>query len=254
MKRRFNYTGRKRIPTHLVDVALHSGENVRTFDLRLADFKALGLPDDAKVYVEPYVKSSSMRFAFGTVGSIVPPDDRSLTEIDEGGSILFRILVVDEKDSIGRLLAMGDRIAPRGEEEQREALLPLVTEDLGEGVWRLDDTLGVAPRLLINNRFPGLKQKLLDDPLLMGAILPIAVRDALRAMSREQEDECDWIQKWRKFVQQVAGEECAEAIFDQGEEDDDKVDDAIERLCDLLKDRRRYLSRSLVYFGAIADA
>lgn len=256
MKRRFNYTGRKGIPAGMVAVAvLPPGEDgVRSFDARFGDLASLGLPADARVYVEPYVKSSSMRFAFGTVGSVLAPQDRSLPEIDEGAGVLFRVLVVDEADKGGRLLAMGDKIAPVGDEQQRDALLPLVTEDLGEAVWRLDATAGAQPRLLINSRFPGLKQKMLEDPLLMGAILPLAVRDALLAVRMEDDLEADWVTKWRRFVKDVAGESCAELLFDEGEEDEEKVDDAIEHVCGLLIQRRQYLTRALRHAGSTADA
>lgn len=255
MKRRFNYTGRKSIPPNMVVVAMEppSPDGLRSFDMRLGDLASLGLPTDARVYVEPYVKSSSMRFSFGTVGSVLPPQDRSLPEIDEGAGVLFRVLVVDEKDKVGRLLALADRIAPTGDDQHRDALLPLVTEDLKEAVWRLEAVDGSPPRLLINSRFPGLKQRLKDDPLLMGAILPLALRDALRFVSSEQDDEADWVIRWRRFVVEVAGEHHADIIFDDDADEQD-VADSIDHVCALLTDRRRYLSRALAHAGSALDA
>jgi len=256
MKRRFNYTGRKSIPAGMVAVAVlpPGDDGVRSFDAQFGDLLSLGLPGDAMVYIEPYVKSSSMRFAFGTVGSVVPPRDRTLPEIDDGAGVLFRVLVVDEADKVGRLLAMGDKITPVGDEQQRDALLPLVTEDLGEAVWLLDAAAGNQPRLLINSRFPGLKQKMLEDPLLMGAILPLAVRDALRAVRQEQDDDAEWVKKWRRFVKDVAGDSYAEVLFDDGDDDEDQVNDAIDHVCELLIQRRQYLTRALRHAGSIADA
>ena len=190
-----------------------------------------------------------MRFPFGTVGSILPAQDRGLSEIDEGGRILFRILVVDEGDKVGRLLAMADKIAPIGDEQQRDALLPLGIEDLGEAIWRLDAPEDSAPRLLLNSRFPGLKQKLLEDPLLMGAILPKALRDALLAIRSAAEDPGEWLDKWKKFVTEMGGEAVADRFFD-GEDDDDDIAEIIDDICRQLVDRRKYVSRALLVHAA----
>jgi hypothetical protein len=189
-----------------------------------------------------------MRFGFGTVGAIIPPQDRSLSEIDDGAGVLFRVMVVDESDKVGRLLALADRIAPLGDERQRDALLPLVTEDLGEAVWRLDAAKGAQPRLMINSRYPGLKQKLLEDPLLMGAVLPLAVRDALRIVRNEDDEALEWVARWRRFVEDVTDEEVAKFIFDEGEDEDEDegMDEAIARVCEAVIARRRYVSRALM--------
>ena len=256
MKRTFNFTGRKSIPHDLVSVVVHSGgaDGVRSFDMRLGDLSSLGLPADARIYVEPYVKSSSMRFAFGTVGSVLPPADRSLTEIDEGAGVLFRVLVVDASEKVGRLLALADKVAPSGDEQQRDWVLPLITEDLGEAVWRLDAPEGTQPRLVINSRFPGLKQRLIDDPIMMGAILPVAVRDALQTLRKADDPEAEWVSRWRRYIADVAGQETAERILDNGEDDGSEIEDAISRVCERLIERRRYVSRALKQRETASDA
>lgn len=253
MKRHFNFTGRVSIPTNMVAVVVQpaGSDGVRSFDLRIGDLASLGLPPAASVYVEPYVKSSSMRFAFGNVGSIQLPQDRGLPEIDDGAGILFRVMVVDETDKVGRLLALADKIAPLGDEQQRDAVLPLVTEDLGEVVWRLEAGKGVQPRLLINSRFPGLKQRLLEDPLMMGAVLPFAVRDALRIVRGEDDEALEWVARWRRFVGDVAGPAVVEALFD--EDDEDSMDEAIDLVCDALVKKRRYVSRALKAAEALSN-
>lgn len=248
MKRHFNFTGRASIPADMVSaVVLPAGpDGVRSFELRVGDLGSLGLPLAARVYVEPYVKSSSMRFSFGTVGAIIPPEDRNLPEIDDGAGVLFRVMVVDETDKVGRLLALADKIAPLGDEQQRDALLPLVTEDLGEAVWRLDAAKGAQPRLMINSRYPGLKQKLLEDPLLMGAVLPLAVRDALRIVRDEDDEALEWVARWRRFVEDVTDAEVAALIFDEGEDEGEEMDEAIARVCEAVIAKRRYVSRALM--------
>lgn len=255
MKRHFNFTGRQSIPGSLVSAVVQPAgqDGIRSFDLRIGDLVSLGLPAGARVYVEPYVKSSSMRFAFGSVGAILPPQDRSLPEIDDGAGVLFRVLVVDETDKVGRLLALADKIAPLGDEQQRDAVLPLETRDLGEAVWRLEADKGVQPKLLINNRYPGLKQRLLEDPLMMGAVLPLAVRDAIRVVRHEDDEALEWVKRWRRFVEDVAGAEVAERIFDEGEIDGDEVDEVIDEVCLQLVEKRQYLSRALKIAEALSN-
>jgi hypothetical protein len=227
-------------------VVLPAGpDGVRSFELSVGDLASLGLPPAARVYVEPYVKSSSMRFAFGTVSAIIPPDERSLPEIDDGAGVLFRVMVVDEIDKVGRLLALADKVAPRGDEEQRDALLPLVTEDLGEAVWRVDARKDGQPCLMINSPYPGLKQRLLEDPILMGAVLPLALRDALRVVRDEDDEALEWVGRWRRFVEDVAGSAVAELIFEECDDEGEETDDAIARVCEAVIAKRRYVSRAL---------
>ncbi|MCG7357657.1 hypothetical protein MHL39_13530 [Roseomonas mucosa] len=254
MKRRFNYTGRKTIPTHLVRAVVHppGADGLRSFDMSLGNLAELGLPADARVYVEAYVKSSSMRFPFGTVGAVLPPSDRRLPDLDEGAGVLFRVLVVDEKDAIGRLLALADQVPPAAEEADRQSLLPIQLVDLDQEIWRLEVDPSSPPRLLLNNRFPGLKQRFLSEPLLMGAVLPVAVRDALRTMAGQDDGEREWIGKWRRYVHELAGEETATSIFEP--DDDDAVEEAISHVCDLFVRRRQYMARALDIAGNAADA
>ena len=68
MKRRVNFTGRKRIPRRDVSVSLMERDGPRSFDATLR-LDGSGLPKDAMVYVEAYHKTDYMRYPFGTVGS-----------------------------------------------------------------------------------------------------------------------------------------------------------------------------------------
>lgn len=52
MIRKFNYTGRQKIARSRVDITLFEEERIRTFDAAI-DFDNLGLPPEARVYIEP---------------------------------------------------------------------------------------------------------------------------------------------------------------------------------------------------------
>ncbi len=57
--------------------------------------------------------------------------------------------------------------------------------------------------LVVNSRFPGLAARLRVEPLVQGLILPHALREVLRNLPAEGEDEKDhdWGDDWRKFLE-----------------------------------------------------
>ena len=75
MSFRINSTGRKRIFREDIRIKIVDLGNglppVFSADIKLAP--DLSLDPTARVYVEPYVGSSSMRFSFGTVAKMSPP-------------------------------------------------------------------------------------------------------------------------------------------------------------------------------------
>ena len=111
MIRRFNYTGRKKIPRDSIHITVLKGLEGREFEanIRAAD---LDLPADARLFIEAHHKSDYMRFDFGTVGAQRPPADRRLTAFYEGARILFRVKVVAVGDQAGKIIAEADQIKP----------------------------------------------------------------------------------------------------------------------------------------------
>ena len=144
---RINSTGRKRINREHVRIMLTEvgGGLAPTFTAEIQLPAELKLSPSAKIYVEPYVKSSSMRFDFGTVGQMSPPTNCVLSDIDAGATILFRVKVVDETEEVGRILASANGIRPEqdADGDDRRPLLPVRSVDLGEEIWRLE--IGCLP-------------------------------------------------------------------------------------------------------------
>jgi hypothetical protein len=252
MKRRFNWTGRKQIPLDHIDIrVVDSPEPLsKKFTADLSRLVDLNLDPAARIYVEPYVKSSSMRFDFGTVGDIRVPGDTQLTDLDFGGSILFRIKVVDESGDLGRLLASANEVRPRDENEDgddKKAILPLRLRDLGEKVWMIDVDGAARPELVINNRISGLADRLRDDPLIQGAIIPEAIRRVLHAALVEDEvsDDVEWVQDWKKFAESLLGEEIPHDA--EAELLTLNIDVVIEKYCSQM----RFAARSSVVTGGV---
>jgi len=204
---RINSTGRKRLLRECVRVRLfeQGGGRAPTFEANVKLPADLKLPASAKVYVEAYVKSSSMRFDFGTVGQIAPPSGLALTEIDAGAAVLFRVKVVDESAEIGRILASADGIRPESDSDgdERKPLLPLQSRDLGEEIWRLDIDKDAGCTLIVNNRIPDLIELLKSDSRAQSFIYPEVVRRIVLFIyggDPEFDADAEWAADWKEWI------------------------------------------------------
>jgi len=245
MKRRINSTGRRSIPLEKIAIRLIDGESPsapKSFTADLVRLSELRLDPNARVYVEPYVSTSSMRFPFGTAGALNTPDDTRLIELDAGGSILFRVKVVDESKHVGRILASVNEVRPKNETEDQDdekAILPLRLRDLGEAVWMVDIAGAARPELVINNRIPGFADRLKMDPLIQGAIIPHAMARVLEAALKDNnaDDTADWVQDWRKFATSVLGEEIPDDL------DPDDLDGRIKEVVEKFVNRMKFATK-----------
>ena len=179
------------------------------FDAHL-DLEGYELAPDAQVFVEAYRQTTWMRFAFGTVGALRAPEpsDRRLTEFDSAEGVLFRVKVTQATDE-HILLAAADRIPlqEKGNDSDKESLLPVVPMDLGEELWRLD--FDPEPRLLISKSATADWNQLALSPLFQGLVYPEALRSVLTTVlkndHRDTEDDGDWQSKWLRFAMLLPG-------------------------------------------------
>jgi hypothetical protein len=228
MSRRFNYTGRKKLLRTNVRINVQEAKGGEpqsfTADVKIpADLK---LDPQARVYVEAYIGASSMRFDFGAVSALAPPEDCSLTDIDEGAPVLFRVRVVDETQHVGRLLASANGIRPEGENDgkHRKSLLPLRSCDLGEEVWRLTFDPDAGPELAVNSRVPSIMERLKSDAMLMGLIYPEVVRQIARRIWDEDSlpEDSEWLNDWKVWLEDQLGRAVsADEVIDVDELADD---------------------------------
>lgn len=230
MKRRLNSTGRQKITAENIAIRLiEKNGGPSCFEANLSGIAALGLDPAARVVIEAYVKTSSMRFDFGTVGAVQPPNNTDLSEIDRGAGILFRVKVIDVSGVTGRLLASSGPVRPRDEsdeEDDRKSLLPMREVDLGQAIWRLD--LDDRPVLLINRAIPDLAQQIMSDPVLQGAIFPIVVHEVMKTVvNGTASDDEEWVQDWLAFFSELLGEPFTTDIGD-GEELEERSLRAVE--------------------------
>jgi hypothetical protein len=234
MIRRLNYTGRKRLLREDTKIVLNErpGE-AATFDASLS-LNKYELPNDALVFVEAYRQMTVMRFDFGTVGNIKPPDDRRLTDFDSVEAVLFRVKVTSASSSHGKLLAEGDRIRFQRPEEQpddRMPLLPVKPQELETEIAKLDFS-GDEPLLLVNSLM-GPYQEIARSPAFTALMYPQIVREILTRIliidsHADTEDEENWRSRWLRFATYLPGVSDPPAV--NGEIDEqhwDWIDEAV---------------------------
>ena len=207
MIRKFNYTGRKRIPRNRITITMVSNPNgPPSFDATF-DLKGLNLPQKSKIYVEAYRRSFFKRYAFGILENPQPPKDCYLGDLDAKALVMFRIKVVDAGGK-GRILAAADKIMPHRLDEEptdRLCLLPVDFVDLGQSIWRID-LAGDWPSLLLNSRIDEIREIARSDTSFLSLVYPEVVRQILHKIVVEEDhtdpesDPDDWMSQWLNFT------------------------------------------------------
>jgi len=234
MIRRFNYTGRRKIPRSRVRIRLAEEDGRRRFDAEIA-LDGLELPEEASLFVEAYHRSACRRFDFGTVGTPRALPDRWL----DGMAVrrpLFRVKVVLMEHGIGRIVAAADRVVPQESEtdpEARQPLLPVEYEDLGDRIWILDLDSD-WPRLRLNHRVDGIREAARSGPDFLTLVYPEVLRAILaRALAEDRFDpDCDdddWGTLWLRFACRELGRPRPPWERDGGREE--WIEDAVNAFC-----------------------
>lgn len=211
MIRRFNYTGRKRIPPSKISFSLHAdSENKLAFNAFL-DLYDQQLPINSAIYIEAYRRAYFKRFSCGTIAEPKLPRNQVLEGLESDALVLFRVKVVDKK---GRILAAADRIVPRRTEEEqsdRQSILPVEFIDLGHSIWRLD-LEGDLPILQLNKGIENIREIASSDTNFLTLVYPEVVRQILYKIVVEEDfddpnadDEDQWMSNWIKFAIQILG-------------------------------------------------
>lgn len=206
MLRKFNYTGRTRIEKSEALFSISDEGPNKSFDvifnLDIEDF-----PASAALYVEAYYKETRQRFSYGLVFEQKPPSNRLLDQIDLSGETQFRVIVVDESDAHGKILASGDGFRAGAENKgNSESLIAVEVKDLGSEVWRVEIEADGTPELCIDRKIPNAINKLSDDKLFQSLVLPAAFRQILMYfMWNGEDDESEAKERWMEFAEKYGG-------------------------------------------------
>ena len=206
MIRRFNYTGRVKIPRSRVDISLAKDDKGKYFTAKV-NLEGLDFPSDAKIVIEPNYKGVYQRFYFGTVEHFKQPENTRLSELPDTELAYFDISVVDEKDEMGLILgkARGIPISADGMPSDRIPLLYVIPADLKEQLWKLSFDSGDdgRPVLEINKNIPNLYEMAKTDTNFISLVYPIAFRGVLQRIIQLGDfdtGEDSWITQWVKFI------------------------------------------------------
>lgn len=235
MSYRINSTGRKKLLREFISIKLGADVGgVPTFSAEISIPKDMALPQSAKVYVEPYVKSSTMRFSFGTVGCIESPFVCVMTDIDAGASVLFRVKIVDESSGHGRILAAANGIRPDSDSagNLKKSLLPVRSLDLGQILWRLDIHGEGGPELQLNNKVAGVLERIKTEIFWQAAVYPEVVRQVACFVflnSEELTEDSEWCKDWVIFFERLLGREIDQAESSDRSEAEELVAQIVER-------------------------
>ena len=230
MKRRFNYTGRKKIPKGNISIKVdRTDPGELTFDAKF-DWSGLELPDNSFVYVEAYHQTTYMRFGYGRVSNLQIPDNRLLKELEYTDNIHFRVKVVTP-DGSGKLLAVADRISPVKPEEdtgKRQGSLGVELVDLGQKIWNFD---GDNPVLEVNSKIDNIKNIASSNGIFISLVYPAVIRQILTKIllldDYDPDDDSDsWKSKWIHYSEKRSGNKLPENNMEiEYEEWIDKVED-----------------------------
>lgn len=240
VKRRINSTGRKRIERKCIEINMMEclpGEPLSA-SVTL-DLQEQGFPGSASVVIEAYRRSSGMRFDCGTVDTPSVPEPLVLTEVDRGGSVLFRLKVIDNDLEPGKLLGSAERLRPKDgdDSEDRRSIFPVLNRDLEEDVWKVEIEHGDGPKLILNTRVPNFSYEVRNNLMTQGTLLPAALRFVLEELVRlsdtgESEDESDWKEKWLRYCDAELGIKDDPRNLQGDEAKKDWIDYAAKKFCE----------------------
>jgi hypothetical protein len=219
MLRKLNFTERTRIPGAASSFELHrEHDGILAFDAKL-DLSAIAAPSGARVYIEAQYRTSYMRFDYGSIGALVIPENRRLTDIDSDRLVRFRVKIVDLSRGERRIVAASPDIlvsCDRAGSGARVSLLPVNFDDLGDQVWRIHFEAD-QPVLELNNRIDSIETLARNDPQFFALVYPAAIREVLthylliERWNAEDEPDGDaggseWPELWMRWGRELTGE------------------------------------------------
>lgn len=234
MIRKFNYTDRHKIKRADIRISIRSTgcDHILEADIAIDAYRD-DLPVEGQVYVEAYHRTKFNRFHFGTVGQIIPPDDRRLAAFSAADleDILFRVKVVDESDTHGCILAVAEGVRAISDDERnanRLSLLGVDEADLGNRIWELDLEAPDIPWLKVNSRLPDVHRLLRADEMFFCSVYPEIIRQVLNhilfisgedytSFSPDSEENIDWQYRWLCFGKKLSNEKCPRRGQDETE-------------------------------------
>lgn len=217
--RRFNYTGRRRIPESDVQIALAPQQDGSLgFKLALNLKNVLPpLPPTTHLIVEAYDGPLFERFEMGPAQEQMEVA-AALKTFGPSHSPLFRVKLVEPSDPKGRIAAHAQAIRAQtpGEDAHARSLLHVTARRLDDLVFKLEfpEDGYTYPTLVINESLAdpndlGAKA-LAKHPIFASVVMPQAFKEVLTHLIFIDQTDADssedsWQEKWLLFGERLAG-------------------------------------------------
>ncbi len=172
------------------------------------DLEGAGFPDGARVYLNAYHKLEFRRFDFGRVENIGPREELSLKGVGFVENLKFRVLVTDKNS---RIVGIAEEIKPEIKAGRVESLLPVIPDDIGKELWKIDYSgRGGMPELFINSKIDGVLEMAESDPVFRLSSYPAILREILQRIVYIEDEVMNpenlsgWHKKWMDFACMIA--------------------------------------------------
>jgi hypothetical protein len=204
MIRRYNYTGRKKLFEIRINEWTKKG--AKYFEV-VCDLRNSGFPDDAKIFVEPYFKSSFLRFDFGTIARFQPPANPEISDLPTTDQLKYRIKIVDENSKHGLILGTADirGVSIDNPHSGKQSILPVDFVELGNRIWTLEFRAD-RPVLAVNSLLTDIREKVKHGDFFT-LVYPEVIK--LIALKLETEDGfydeglSGWQAEWMRYFNEV---------------------------------------------------
>ena len=232
MIRRYNYTGRKKLLPQNISISETKKEGKKFIEIK-CDLKDLDFPDEAKIFVEPYFKSSFIRFDCGSVARFQPPSNTDVSDLPTTDQLRYRIKIVDTSNKHGLIIGLADiqGTLVNASDTGRQPILPVDFTDLGKRIWTLDFR-STGPVLAVNSSIENIREKVKSDDIFFSLVYPeIIKRIAVEITKTDgffEDDLTGWQAEWVKFFRQI--------LFQTQVLSSDAGDDVIDDWCNDMSD------------------
>lgn len=210
MKRRFNYTGRKKIKRENIKLKINTGpSSIKSISANV-NIDQKSFPPETKVYLDAYHKFERKRFDFGSVKELKIPYALQINDLSFVENLRFRLLLVDKNVTNGKILAHSDSITI-DESADIKPILPVKFDDIGNVLWQLRFTGEIGgPVLFVNEKIPNIETIVKTDVLFFNYVFPQAIKEIMYYMvfvdgvDDIKDPSIDWHKDWllffRKFL------------------------------------------------------
>ena len=187
-----NPTGLKQIARKHISLTRLDVSAGKAFQVTKLDFSKYGFSGSERVIVIARAGNTSRRYELGSVSNWAQ-DPQDLHGLDFSRPLRFRLLVREE--GAPKLLASAESLRCMGDGDI-ESLLPVVSTDLGQRLWRLEITADGAELQCNESVFPSGASAESYAPF-RALVLPEALRQILEYLAREPEllsgDDSIWV-------------------------------------------------------------